>query len=84
MTYEVKTPMLLEAADMARAAFRGVTSGAMDPKEANVANGSADKLIKVVGGDVRARLSAPKIAAFEARAASGQHTVLVGDQPAAV
>lgn len=67
MSYEVKTPMLLEAADAARAVISGLLSGSMEAKDANALNGAAAKLIGVVSNDVKARLAAPRIAAYEAK-----------------
>ena len=69
MSYEVKTPMLLEAAEAARAVIAGIREGSMEPKDANAINSAAGKLIGVVAGDVKARLAAPRIAAYEAKVA---------------
>jgi hypothetical protein len=70
MPYEVKTPMLNEAADMAREAYKRVISGRVDPREATVINNSAGMLVKVVATDSVVRLRAPKIAAYEAEVAA--------------
>lgn len=67
MSYEIKTPMLIEAADAARAVIAGISTGTMDPREAREINSAAAKLISVVSTDVKARLAAPKITAHEAK-----------------
>lgn len=68
MTFEVTTPILNEAVDMARAAYKGVTEGSLDTKDATVVNTSASRLIQAVSTEVRARLAAPKIRSYEERA----------------
>ena len=67
MTYEVKIPMLLEAADAARAVIAGVQGGTMEVKEGAVINGASSKLISVVATDAKVRSVAAKIAAQEAK-----------------
>lgn len=67
MSYEVKTPVLIEAIDVARHIVKGIKDGSLEIKEANALNGAARQMTAAVSADVRARLAAPKIHAHEAR-----------------
>jgi hypothetical protein len=70
MAYEVKTPVLLESIQAARAVIKGLQDGAMEPKEGTVILGGVKALQGAVREDVRARLAAPRIAAHEAKASA--------------
>ena len=48
--YEGKTPKLLEAAELARAAIKGLANGTLTVDEAKALNRQADRLIKSVAG----------------------------------
>lgn len=67
MAYDVKTPMLLEAAQAARDAINGIRNGSMERGDAMVLCGAAGRLIGVVSADIRARLAEPRIRAYEAQ-----------------
>ena len=67
MTYEVKTPLLLESVDAARAVITGVQTGAMEAATATRVLSGARVLQSAVSTDIRARLAGPRIAAQEAK-----------------
>lgn len=72
MSYEVKTPLLCESVDAARAVIRGVQTGEMDAATATRVLSGARVLQTAVSTDVKARQAAPKIAAQEAKMIEGQ------------
>lgn len=65
--YEVRTPLLLESVEAARAVIRGVQTGEIDVATATRILSGARALQQAVAIDVKARLAAPKIAAQEAK-----------------
>lgn len=65
--YEVKTPLLCESVEAARAVIRGVQTGEMEAAAAMRVLSGARVLQTAVSTDIKARLAAPKIAAQEAR-----------------
>jgi hypothetical protein len=71
MSYEVKTPALIEAIDIARDVARQVKGGTMEAKDASILNNAAGKIVSAVSADVRARLAEPKIRAYEAKLIEG-------------
>lgn len=66
--YEVKTPLLLESVEAARAAISGIIKGGMESKQAAVVVSGARALQNAVTVDLKARLAAPKIDRTEAAA----------------
>jgi hypothetical protein len=72
MPFEVKTPALIEAIELARAAAEGVQTGRMERGDATVLNTAAGRMINAVGNEIKARLAAPKIAAQEAKLVEGE------------
>ena len=67
MTYEVKTPLLMESVEAARAVISGVQTGAMEAGIATRVLSGARVLQSAVSTDIKARLAAPRIAAQEAK-----------------
>jgi hypothetical protein len=65
--YEVKTPLLVESVDAARAVIRGVQTGEMEAATATRVLSGARVLQSAVSTDIKARIAAPKIAAQEAK-----------------
>jgi hypothetical protein len=73
--YEIKTPLLAESVEAARAVIAGMQTGEMEPAVASRVLSGARVLQAAVATDIKARLAAPKIAAQEAKlieAARGQ------------
>ncbi|MDA8253011.1 MAG: hypothetical protein M0Z28_28110 [Rhodospirillales bacterium] len=68
--YEIKTPIVNESVTAARAAIAGITSGAMEPKQAGTIISGARALQNAVNVDLKVRLAAPKIAMIEKEQAS--------------
>ena len=71
MTYQIKTPMLAESAEIALTCAKAVMSGALEPKLANSAISGARAVQSAVRVDVTTRLAAPKIAFLEAKKVEG-------------
>ena len=67
MSYEVKTPLILESVDAARAAIAGIQDGSLEPRQASIVVGGARALQSAVTVDIKARMAGPKIAAQEAK-----------------
>jgi hypothetical protein len=67
MSYEIKTPLLIESVEAARAVITGVQNGEMEPATAMRILSGARVLQSAVAADIKARLAAPKIAAQEAK-----------------
>lgn len=67
MSYEVKTPLLVESIAAAREAIAGIRTGAMDAATAARMLTGARALQTAVLADIRVRLAAPKIEAQEER-----------------
>lgn len=67
MSYEVRTPLLVESVEAARAVIAGVQTGEMEAQTATRVLSGARVLQSAVSTDIKARLAAPKIAAQEAR-----------------
>lgn len=67
MSYEVKTPLLCESVEAARAVIRGVQTGEMEAATATRVLSGARVLQTAVSTDIKARIAAPRIAAQEAR-----------------
>jgi hypothetical protein len=65
MPYEVTTPLLLEAADIVRATISDLRAGRLEARDAHHHNMGAQRLINVVGQDVKARLALPRIRVYE-------------------
>jgi hypothetical protein len=72
MTYEVKTPLILESVTAARAAISGIQDGSMEPRFASVVLAGARVLQGAVREDIRARLADPRIRAQEAKLIEGE------------
>ncbi|MGH6715673.1 MAG: hypothetical protein ACREDC_05715 [Bradyrhizobium sp.] len=70
MSYEVKTPLLLESVAAARAAISGIRDSSLEPPHANSILSGARTLQSAVAHDLKVRLLAPKIEALERRAAA--------------
>jgi hypothetical protein len=66
MTYEIRTPIVSESVEAARAAIAGIQSGALEPRHAAIMISGARALQSAVATDIKARIAAPKIAAQEA------------------
>jgi hypothetical protein len=66
MAYEIRTPIVAESVEAARAAIIGIQSGALEPRHAAIMISGARALQSAVSTDIRARIAAPKIAAQEA------------------
>jgi hypothetical protein len=67
MSYEVKTPLLIETVEAARAVIAGVQNGAMDGGIATRILAGARVLQAAVAIDLKARLADPRIRAQEAK-----------------
>jgi hypothetical protein len=67
MSYEVKTPLLLESIEAARAVIRGAQDGSMASSDRKDILGGARTLQSAVAHDIRARLADPRIRAQEAK-----------------
>ncbi len=65
--YEIRTPLLVESVEAARAVIHGVQSGEMEASTATRVLSGARVLQTAVSTDIKARLAAPKIAAQEAK-----------------
>ncbi len=72
MTYEVKTPLLIESVEVARAVIRGVQDGSMEMATATRVLSGARILQTAVSSDIRARLADPRIRAQEAKLLEAQ------------
>lgn len=66
MAYEIRTPIVAESVEAARAAITGIQSGALEPRHAAIMISGARALQSAVSTDIRARIAAPKITAQEA------------------
>jgi hypothetical protein len=64
--YEIKTPIVNESVEAARAAIVGIRTGSLEPRHAAIMISGARALQSAVSTDIRARLAEPKIAAQEA------------------
>lgn len=71
MPYEVTTPVLVEAIEVARAVIRGIQAGELEPREAAQINAAGRLMVAGVRDDVRARLNQARIAAYEAKQIEG-------------
>ena len=67
MSYEVKTPLVMEAVDAARAAVVGIQAGTLEARAAGVVLGGARVYLSAVNTDIKARIAEPKILAAEAK-----------------
>jgi len=67
MTYEVKTPLLLESIEAARMVIRGAQDGSIASTDRRDILGGARALQSAVAHDIRARLADPRIRAQEAK-----------------
>jgi hypothetical protein len=67
MSYEVKTPLLLESIEAARVVIRGAQDGSMASADRKDVLGGARTLQSAVAHDIRARLADPRIRAQEAK-----------------
>jgi hypothetical protein len=67
MTYEVKTPLIVESVTAARSAITGLQDGSMEPRFAALVISGARTLQSAVREDIRARLAEPRIRAQEAK-----------------
>lgn len=67
MSYEIRTPLLIESVEAARAVITGVQTGQMEAATATRVLSGARVLQTAVSTDIKARLAAPKIAAQEAK-----------------
>jgi hypothetical protein len=66
MAYEIRTPIVKESVEAARAAIAGIQSGALEPRHAAVMISGSRALQSAVTTDIRARIADPKITAQEA------------------
>lgn len=67
MSYEVRTPVLVDTIKFLRNASQGLASSSMEAKDAKAIADVEDKVIKAVGMDIKARTALPKIMASEAK-----------------
>ncbi|HZT90361.1 MAG TPA: hypothetical protein VFA12_20640 [Stellaceae bacterium] len=67
MSYEIRTPVVLESVEAARAAISGIRDGSLEPRHAAIVVSGARALQAAVVTDIRARLADPKIRAQEAK-----------------
>ncbi len=67
MAYEVKTPLLLESIEAARAVIKGAQDGSIAAADRRDILGGARTLQSAVSHDIRARLADPRIRAQEAK-----------------
>lgn len=67
MLFEVKTPALKQSVDAALAVISGLQDGTLEPKTAAGIVSAARTVQSGVKTEITARLSAPKIAAMEAK-----------------
>jgi hypothetical protein len=65
--YEIKTPIVNESVEAARAAINGIQTGSLEPRFAAIMISGARALQSAVTTDIRARLAAPRIAVQEAK-----------------
>jgi len=70
--FEIKTPILKEAADAFRNVVSGRTSGAMEGDIARDIVAAGNGIVKTVGTELKVRLAMPKIAAMEAKVIEGE------------
>lgn len=67
MIYEIKTPLIMESVEAARAAIEGIQDGSLEPRHASILISGARSFQSAVSTDIKARMAAPKIAAQEAK-----------------
>jgi hypothetical protein len=68
MAYEVKTPLIQESVEAARAAIIGIQTGALEPRQASILVSGARAFQSAVTTDLKARIMLPKITMLEAKA----------------
>lgn len=71
MSYEVKTPALARVIEAAFDAVDGIKDGTLEKGEAMALSSQLSRVNTAVATDVKARLAAPKIAAYEAKNIEG-------------
>lgn len=88
MAYEVKTPILLETINVARAVIQGAQDGTIIAADRRDMLGGARVIQSAVRDDIRARLADPRVRAQEAKLIEAENTTKAvappqGQQPAA-
>lgn len=78
VTYEVKTPVLVESIDFARAAAQGILGGSLEGRQASAIVGAARAMQGAVSTDLKARLAAPKLDRIGEEARRAQPSAQIG------
>jgi hypothetical protein len=81
--YEIRTPLLRESVDAARAVINGVQDGSMEMQTATRVLSAARVLQSAVSTDIRTRLAAPRIASQEAKLIEAERAQEALEKPSA-